>query len=450
MSSISSGSASVDGLVSGLNTTDLVAQLMAIEARPQTLMKLRQSGFNNQITAFESVRSLVSAMKIDAQALIGANDWSPVTASSNHPSAVSVTGGQGTSVGSITFTVDRLASAHTLTSSGTVASLDTVVGSGSLTVAVGGDSRSIPVGDGTLQSVVEAINAERDFGVAAMAVKVGEGAYRLQLTATTPGSASTITVDPSQLTGLGGSWLTTSTGQDAQVTVGSGANAYTITSATNTLEGVLPGVTITLQEAGSTVTVTSSRDGASLADRAQKLVDSVNKILAEVAKQTKYDATEKKGSPLTGDSTVRDLQRSLMDAISSPMGDAYPDTYGFTVQRDGTIGFDRSKFLAAYAADPEGTQAAFDGADPAGIATRLVAAADRAIDPVDGMIITALKGRRATVQDLQTQIDAYQIRLDRRQATLKAQFASLETALANLNSQGQWLAGQLSGLSSGS
>ena len=52
----------------------------------------------------------------------------------------------------------------------------------------------------------------------------------------------------------------------------------------------------------------------------------------------------------------------------------------------------------------------------------------------------------AQSKDLGTQIDAYQVRLDAREARYRQQFASLETLLGKLRDQSSWLAGQIASL----
>ena len=61
------------------------------------------------------------------------------------------------------------------------------------------------------------------------------------------------------------------------MTVGSGAGSYTVTSATNTVSGLLPGVTVNLKQQSATpVTVTVKRDDAGIADKVQALIDAAN------------------------------------------------------------------------------------------------------------------------------------------------------------------------------
>jgi flagellar hook-associated protein 2 len=119
--------------------------------------------------------------------------------------------------------------------------------------------------------------------------------------------------------------------------------------------------------------------------------------------------------------------------------------------------FDEAAFDQAYAADPAATAAAFTIAPTTGPTTaengwaaRVAAVAKAASDSDDGTITTAINGRNTTIDRLQDSIDDWDLRLDLRRTTLSRQFTALETALSTLKSQGDWLAGQLASLSSGS
>ena len=81
-----------------------------------------------------------------------------------------------------------------------------------------------------------------------------------------------------------------------------------------------------------------------------------------------------------------------------------------------------------------------------GVAARLDAAASDAIDFGTGSITTAISGRQSRIGDIDRRISDWDVRLARREATMRRQFAAMETALGNLRNQSNWLAGQLASL----
>src|SRR5207342_3129291 len=95
-----------------------------------------------------------------------------------------------------------------------------------------------------------------------------------------------------------------------------GAGAYTVTSATNTVSGLLPGVTVKLKDQSTdTVTITVNRDDAGIADNVQKLVDAANQAKSTMDGLTKYDPNTQQASPLTGDSAVQRLLSAMTNGF---------------------------------------------------------------------------------------------------------------------------------------
>jgi flagellar hook-associated protein 2 len=85
-----------------------------------------------------------------------------------------------------------------------------------------------------------------------------------------------------------------------------------------------------------------------------------------------------------------------------------------------------------------------------GIAARLDAAASDAVDFGTGSITTAISGRQSQIGEIDSRISDWDVRLASREATMRAQFAAMETALGKLKDQSNWLAGQLASLPSSS
>jgi flagellar hook-associated protein 2 len=454
----SAGAFSVDGIVSGLNTTQIVDQLMQIEARPKLFTQQRLNGFSQEKTALAAVVTKLATAKDNAQTVSSLLNWQALKATSSDTNTVDATATTGSGLGTLTFTVDSLANPDTYTSNWTTANTTDVVvpadGSGkhSLTVGVGTDSRTIDVGDGTLDSVVSAINSQTDFKMTASAVQVANGSYRLQFTTVGGGAANTISFNPASFTAGGTGWLHVSTAADAQITIGSGANAYSVKADTNVMANVLPGVTMTLKQktaAGSTVTVSSARDGDSAAANVQKLVDSLNSAITEIANQSKYDTNTKVAGPLLDNPAVRQVRQMIAQAVSGSSGSTNAFLAGISLNADGTVAFDKSKFTDSFAKDPVGTQALFtDGPSP-GFGKRLYDAIDQATAADTGLLTSSQTSVQNTIDALQLSIDGMQQRLDQRQVALRAQFTAMETTLGKLKNQSGWLQGQLTQLANG-
>jgi flagellar hook-associated protein 2 len=151
----------------------------------------------------------------------------------------------------------------------------------------------------TLTDVVKALNGSGT-GVSATAVQVADGAYRLQVTSTTTGAASEVTLgtggDTAWQSALG-SMQQLSAGTDTMLHVGTGPGAFDVTSSTATVSGLLPGVTITAIKADPTtpIIVNVASDTKGMADKMASMVAQANSVLSFIDTNSTYDATKRKG-----------------------------------------------------------------------------------------------------------------------------------------------------------
>ena len=355
-----SSGVTISGAVSGLDTASIINQLVQVQTNQQTVLKTQQSAVQKRSAAYVSLATSLAGIGSLATDLAATGSWagSSVTSSST---AVSVTA-SGMATSSITFDVTSVARAHTLVSSTTLGSTGSVAaGSGLISVSRDGEpSTDLEVGNGTLGEVVAAINAS-DTGLVATAVRVGAGAYRLQVAATSAVSATPFTIDG--LDGFGPSldgsdaMNVLTTGSDAKITIGADPlTAYEVTSSTNTFSNLVPGLSFTVSKEETNVTVSSRIDGSSVADKVGRLVDAVNAALSDIAAKTAYDTKTKTGGAFTGESTVRALQQNLLATVSSASAP------GVQLTRDGRLTFDRAAFLSAFSADPDRVARGFGAA----------------------------------------------------------------------------------------
>ena len=149
--------------------------------------------------------------------------------------------------------------------------------------------------------------------------------------------------------------------------------------------------------------------------------------------------------------------------MSSAVGkDGSPVQVGFQLNKDGTVAFDKAKFIAALnntpdlakrmvlgspASDPDGIPGNADVVKAIdGIATRLRKVAVSASDATTGTLVSLANGQDSMVKDIQDRIADWDLRLAKRKETLTSQFTAMETALSSLKNQSTWLAGQISQL----
>lgn len=346
--------ASVDGLVSGLNTSSLIEQLMQLEARPQTLLRTKVSAAQKFVAALQSVNSRMASVRTLGEGLAKASTWRQVSATSSSD-AVTATAGPNAKTGTLTFDVTALAAAQVHGTTDAYQLTDTVAGTSlSFTNTKTGATTTVNLANSTLQGVVDAVNAS-NAGVKASAVQnAATGNYRLLLTAATTGTASDFTV-----TGLTVAEGVVKAGADAALQVGT----LTVTSSSNTFQDVMPGVTFVANRVQAGVTVDVKTDTASLASKAGELVKAMNGALEEIDRLASYNAATKQGGALLADGAVARLRNSLLAAVSTGAADGTSFAeVGITLTREGRVAFDEPKFKAAMAKDPAKVEAMFDTA----------------------------------------------------------------------------------------
>lgn len=432
---------SVDGLASGLNTTELISQLMQMERIPQTQLQNRMASVNKVITALQGVNTRAASLTTAAEKLADPKTWTALAGSSSDDS-VAIATKEGVVASSVTLESVKVAAAHSVATDTITWPPPDGVDPGSATITVKrGDTTvlSVTPDTGDPREIAAAIN-EQKAGITATALQVEPGKYRLQLTATETGAANAFTVE-----GLG----TTSVvrqARDAEISLGGG---LVVKSASNTFTDLIPGTTITVSKDTANVVVEVKNDTKGISDAASAFASSLNIVLQDIKSQSRApvsgDSTSSAGV-LLGNSTIRGLTQSLLSAASGMVGEGTEAvtvaSLGLEITRGGEVTFDEKKFAELLTEKPELAQKLTTA-----LADRVGEVADGASNPTDGSLTQLISNRQGTVRDLTTQIENWDRRLDVRESALRRQYSALEVALSNMNSQSSWLAGQLASLS---
>ncbi len=440
-------SASISGLSSGLDTASIVSQLMQLEAAQQNQLKIRVTTQQTAKSSLQALNTKLAGLATAAKDLAKVGAWSPLSVTSSYDK-VTVAASAGAQPTQLSLTVGSTATSHRLTFA-TSATAGAVVVSGGTSVSFdpldGSGPVSIETADGTLGGLVKAVNAA-NLGIRATTVKLDDGTLRLMVESTTTGAAGDFSLTSGDGTDLLGG-ASVRTGTDASVVVGTD----TIHSSTNTFTDLLPGISVTLGAgavAGTAVDLDAATDAGAMADRLKAFVDSVNAVLTDVDAATSTGSGTLSGGPLSGDTVVRQVRDLLTGTLYASGGGTLADV-GVQIDRSGKLTFDATAFRTAYAKDPATVSAAFvDGTAP-GFVARVATVAAGASNSVDGSLTQALRGRDSVIKDLTSRIDAWDQRLGLREAALKRQFTALETALNQMNSQSNWLSGQIAQLPAG-
>ncbi|GIV00964.1 MAG: hypothetical protein KatS3mg014_2579 [Actinomycetota bacterium] len=347
---------SVGGLVSGLDTNAIVSQLMQLERTPIVRLRSRQAAYRAKIDAWGTVRTRLSAIATAADRLKDAAGLRAFgAAASSDPGVVQVTATGEVEPGSLSFTVERLAARHQVASAASFPGSEAVVGAGTLTITRGTASFQVTTTPTTtlaeLARQIDALGA----GVRATVVSVDGTSSRLLLAAEATGADAAFSVSGTQA-GLT-AFDVVEQGVDAQLRVGSGAGALTVTRASNTIDDLIPGVRLTLKATSAApVTVTAERDADGVVSAVKGLVDGLNQAISTLKDLTRYDPASKKAGALQGDPEawrlLMDLQTAVSEAIVGPGGTrTSASAIGITLNRDGTFSLNEAALRDALRSD---------------------------------------------------------------------------------------------------
>ncbi|WP_157156828.1 flagellar filament capping protein FliD [Diaminobutyricimonas sp. LJ205] len=421
------------GLASGLDSSALIRSLMQIEAIPQNLIKNRISETQTMVSALQALNTRVASLGELAEKAAKPTSLDLFSGTSSSE-MVTATTKSGAAAGSIDIAVKQLAQRQV-----TVSDPVSAWNESSFVITKGGVDTTITAASTSLDDVVSAVNSA-DIGITATKVAAGGGLFRVQFSANETGAANTFSMSGTTTTNQASEAL------DAEVTLWANTPAaQVITSSTNTFADLLPGVDVTISgKPTAAVTLSVARDSEATTKVGQDLVASINSVLSLIAVNSSVSTSATgatKGGVFTGDSTARDVTRSILSAATSPVAGRSPSEIGIVITKDGKVEFNAEKFEQALKDDPAFVQSTLQE-----IASRLDAAATNLSDKYDGQITSRIKGQESMISRMSDQVMEWDRRLSTRQATLERTYSALEVQMSALNSQSAWLSSQLAAL----
>lgn len=323
----------VDGLVSGLPTSDLIDA--SIEAA-RGATRLVEANRTIQEFRLEAVRTLnlrALSAQLDVSDLRREATFDGLTGSVSNEQAAAISVNNSAQPGTYSFHIDALATAQQLSTAGQ-ASATSSNGTGTLQIQVGqGSVETIDFSSGasSLQQIAEQIGAA-ELGVLAFVVDDGTAnGQRLMLQSEATGLSQTIqatgTGALATLFGTNSSALTeVQAASDAQIRFGEGANAVTISRSSNTIDDVIQGVDITLIAEASDVSVTVAQDPSGARSAIESFVESFNSTLQYFKDNSSYDTVNNEAGALFSESDLRtafnSMRNSMLNEVLGPNGDS--------------------------------------------------------------------------------------------------------------------------------
>lgn len=464
----------IDGLASGIDTEALIESMMAAERLPITNMQRKQQELETQKNAWRDINTRMRNLVDKFTALKLESTYVGRVAKTSQEGVLRASASLEAVEGIYKVKVERLATASVRYNGTRVDDVNEALGAGTLKLEFGSETLEIGIeADWSLRDLVNHINSlELPDGeeTKALPVRASIVDNRLVLTSKETGESSQFdaSITGTTLLAEGGLLQVVGSGQDALLEI----NGITgITSSSNTLKDVIQGVTLDLVAVGET-TVTVSQDTQQVVDRLQEFVDQYNSTIDfindKLKAQSAMDPNSTRGT-LSGDPTLMRLQSTLRSMVAgSSGGDGKYNSLA-------SIGVGTAKFVPG-AADYSGKltldKAKLEEAlkeDPLAVKEILykvsdVEAGDTTVSKTtgilhnlesyvrgftragDGILTEKDKSYDSQIKDIKDQIEKMERRLEMRGERLQKQFVAMETALASMQSQGDWLSMQITQL----
>lgn len=389
----------------------------------------QQQTLQTETTDLNSIESDVNALQTSLTALSDpAGALASMTTSSSDPTVVTATAANGAATANHVVEVTNLATTASWYSA-SVSDPTAPLQPGTFTIQVGsGTPTQITVGSGvnSMDDLATAING-MNLGVTANIVTDSSGS-RLSIVSNNSGAANNITISNDSTIGFTQAVV----GQDASLTV----DGIPVDSATNTVTGAVNGVTFNLLSAapGTPVNVAVEPDTNSAETAISNFVSAYNTVVGDVNTQYTVGANNTEG-PLAGDSTLSLLQSDLLSAAGYANGTGAVETLGdlgISMNKDGTLTLDTATLDSAIQNNFSQVQSFMQGTSQNGFANFLGNQMSALTDPSNGAFTVDLQSISNENQDLQTQINNFNVYLQQQQTILTNEFNQADLALQEL------------------
>ncbi|MDF2152610.1 flagellar filament capping protein FliD [Vibrio sp. CAU 1672] len=415
--------------MSSFDPISMATQLATYDVQPfQQRYQLQTNKYQSQLsalgkveTALRDFRSALNEMNSSTSSII------KNSATTSQDGYFSADADANALVGSYQIFVEQVATAHQV-STGMPADLDATTEiplSGTLDFTIDGTTMSLDLasldtdGDGkaTMSDLVTAINNDSNNpGVNATLVR-SNGQTHFMLSSAETGVANQINVSA---TGTGQTWFEDaftnlneiSAPKDAVIWLGAETTGLKLTNSSNTFEGVIDGVDITVAKAqvsGETpISLGIGTDSEGTKEQLDKFVEAYNTLVSTIDKYTNTGDEETSRGVLAGDPTLRSIENQLGSLIRSEHGGMRLSDVGLSLDRNGKLEVDQDKFNEAQKNNSAGLEAMFNGEGA------LLDSLDAMADPFLKFSSGAFKSRKEALRMSLDRISDKQTALERK------------------------------------
>lgn len=368
----------IDGLISGIDTTEIIEGLLEIQQAQINRLESQQQKLQAKRSAYQSVEAQIISLRSAAGTLsrIQNNVFEARSVSVSHEDSLLATVQSRAATGTYQLQIDSLARAHQVASQG-FSSPEAATTEGTLTIARGNQPAveiTIDSSNNTLTGLADAINFS-NAGITASVIQDGSSdgsPYRLLLSSRETGLAHEISISSDLAESADGAIKPVfdmenpvQAATNAQIRLGDGPGALTVESATNEVRDLIPGVTLNLLAAdpGRTITLRVAGNTKPAVDAVEGLVDAYNNVMDFVQNLIRFDPETEEAGILLGDRTVVDIQseiRSLLQEVIPGVSTKANrlSTLGVSFNDRGRLALNRSRLEDALSGKVDGVTSA--------------------------------------------------------------------------------------------
>jgi len=421
----------------GIDVATTVQQLVTAASAPEQEWQTEQQSIQTAEGVVTQINSDLSNLLTNVNNLQDAGGTlQSVSATSGNSNIVTATATAGASLATHVVTVTNLASTASYYSAEAGLTSTSTLGTGSFNITTSAGTATINLNNQTLSQLAQSINSATvngtSLGVTASVVSDSAGSH-LVIVANNSGSAGAFTIDDTNDPNLG--MTVGSSGKDASVNI----DGIPISSATDTVTGAIPGVTLQLQSAapGQQVQIQTSADTDAAVQAVNDFVNSYNTVIGDLNAQlavTQNSDGSTTANPLESDGTVSLVQQQLLSFMTQTFGS--DSTYnnlaslGISMNDDGTLTVDSTQLSTALSSDYSGVLNFFQGTSgTSGFATGLSTQLTQLTDPTEGAFNLDLQGMQSTYSSLQDEINDFQTYIASEQQMWLTQYTNLNVTL---------------------
>lgn len=441
---------SITGLSgSGLDTTKMISDLMAVERIPYTNLTTKKSNLQSEQAVFRQLNTKLNALQNLARDLQYSSAYNKNTAKFSSSGVASATVGETAIKGSYNIEVLELAQ-HKVTGISGIKGSDTDLVNASFTI----NGKTINIADlgnfssnaDALKALVAKINSDStEYGGKATLVDItGNGEYTLNINAVKGGDQAIDFTLGSKSSSV------VQSATDAKLKI----DGIEVTRSSNDISDLIDGVTLNLSSKGST-TLSVERDTSAITSSVESFVNAYNDLMelinTNLAKPDSDDAI----NPLQGDSVLKSLKDDLYSLFTGIVYEdnqyvGFMEELGLSVdkyngpgtQLTGKIAFDKTAFANALAEDPNKVTSVFTDR----IGQMWERLSGTYTSSTQGIIAMKISGYDSEIKVVDERLEAMERSLQMKEARLKQQFNNMEIMLKSLNSTSDWLKSQFDSL----